>query len=93
MPASGSARRNAYTYSVYSYGELVENVYGMFSSPANNGAVLSGQAPTKDEAFARGRLTADKVKWKGGITAMVWRHGRVVNLPLGFTLAMPGLAE
>lgn len=92
---TGPARRTrkAYTYSVYSYDKLVENVYGIWSSPPLDGSVLSGEALTKDEAFSRARLAADKVKWKGGITVMVWRHGRMVNPPRGFTLKMPQADE
>ena len=84
-----AAKKNPYTFSVYSYGTLVENIYGMSSSPALDGSALSGQAPTKEIAFSRVRLAADKIKWMGGITVMVWRHGRMVNLPLGFSLALP----
>lgn len=78
-----AAKKNPYTFSVYSYGTLVENIYGI------SGSTFAGQAPTKEEAFSRVRLSADKVKWMGGITVMVWRHGRMINLPLGFSLAMP----
>jgi hypothetical protein len=74
---------NPYTFSIYSNGSLVENVYGSWAAPEST---TRGCAYSKDEALRRAQNIAEKVDHLGALSVNVFFRGRIVALPGDFNL-------
>ncbi len=72
--------KTPYTFSIYSSGSLVENVYG------KNGTATRGTARTLAEALDFARMAADAAWRSSALSVMFWRNGRAVNAPSSFDL-------
>jgi|LakMenEpi03Aug12_release.lakeMendotaPanAssembly.Ray.scaffolds.fasta_scaffold272514_1 hypothetical protein len=69
-----------YTFSIYSNGALVENVYGA------KGTATRGAARNLAEALSFAQMAADAAWRSPALSVMIWRNGRVVNTPSSFDL-------
>ena len=69
-----------YTFSIYSDGSLVENIYG------KNGAETRGGGRNLAEALGHAQLAADAAWRLPRLSVIVWRYGRIVNTPSSFDL-------